>query len=75
MGFLITLLGPLSWYLPRPLHAPALATLVTLGLLAMISAHALVNTSLSRRLSSAGFVLWWLCGLTSVGILIARRAV
>jgi hypothetical protein len=75
MGFLMTLAGPLSWYLPGPIHAPVLATLVAVALLLMMSAHSLTGTPQARGLSGAGFVLWWLCGLTSVGILIVRGAV
>lgn len=66
LGFLTVLAGPLSWYLPGPMHQPLLATLVGLGLIGVMSAHSLVDTSMARRLTSGGFILWWICGLVTV---------
>jgi len=66
LGFLMVLAGPLSWYLPGPIHQPLLATLIGLGLTAMMSANSLVDTPMARRLTSGGFILWWICGLITV---------
>jgi hypothetical protein len=74
LGFLMVLSGPLSWYLPGPMHQPVLATLVSLGLVGMMSADSLVDTRMARGLTSGGFTLWWVCGLITVAAFALRRA-
>jgi hypothetical protein len=74
LGFLMVLAGPLSWYLPGAMHQPLLATLVGIGLIAMMSANSLVDTPMARRLTSGGFILWWICGLITVAASAFRRA-
>ena len=73
LGFLTVLAGPLSWYVPGRMHQPLLATLVALGLIAMMSANSLVDTAMARRLTSGGFILWWMAGLITVASFALRR--
>lgn len=65
-GFSMVLSGPLSWYLPGPMHRPLLATIVAWILLVMVGAHSWIDTPSSRRFTTAGIVLWWACGFATV---------